>query len=98
MFITTIIRQFLEYLDYFMGKINQLQPTSTNTNRKGREYKRGIKSSTESIQIAKELFDEQQKKERKKKEKQDSEDEEFEKKKLLELEEMQEATQKKKQN
>ncbi|KAG2193120.1 hypothetical protein INT47_003111 [Mucor saturninus] len=36
-------------------KIEELQPPSVNTNRKGRKSKRGIKSSTERLKIAKEV-------------------------------------------
>ncbi|KAG2191762.1 hypothetical protein INT47_010578 [Mucor saturninus] len=39
-------------------KMDELQPPSVNTNRKGSKSKRGIKSSTERLKIAKELFDE----------------------------------------
>lgn len=71
-------------------KMNELRPPSTNTNRKGRKSKRGVKSSTERLKIAKENFDEHQKKEIKKKEKKEKEEGEFrEKRKLLEIEERQ---------
>lgn len=69
-------------------KITQLKPPSINLNRKGRKSKKGVKSSTERLKIAKELFEEAQEKEIKKKEKEEKQNEEFEKtKRQLEIEE-----------
>lgn len=61
-------------------KMDELQPPSVNTNRKGRKSKRGVKSNTERLKIASELFEEHQNKEIKKKEKKEKENEEFERK------------------
>ncbi|KAI9270145.1 hypothetical protein EDC94DRAFT_656322 [Helicostylum pulchrum] len=71
-------------------RMDELKPPYVNSNRKGRKAKQGVKSSTESLQISKESFDEFQtknikEKERKRKKIKISK----RKRKLLELEEMQ---------
>ncbi|KAI8985364.1 hypothetical protein BDB01DRAFT_905340 [Pilobolus umbonatus] len=46
-------------------KIGDLKPPTTNNNRKGRNAKSGVKSSTERRKIFREIFEEKQKKEQK---------------------------------
>lgn len=78
-------------------KIDQLKPPTTNSNRKGRPSAQGVKSGTKRLQIAKELFEESQKKDIKKEEKKQKEEENMEKKRrILEIEERHVALEQKK--
>ncbi|KAI7868052.1 uncharacterized protein EV154DRAFT_582268 [Mucor mucedo] len=78
-------------------KIDQLKPPTTNSNRKGRPSAKGVKSGTKRLQIAKELFEESQKKDIKKEEKKQKEEENMEKKRrIFEIEERHVALEQKK--
>lgn len=69
--------------------ITSVKPPSTNLNTKGRKSTKGVKSSTERLKIAKELYEEDLQKNIKKKEKEDKKNEENEKKRRqIEIEEM----------
>ena len=64
-------------------KLDSLKPPSTNTNRKGRKAKTGVKSSTERLAIYREIFEQKQEKNiknREKKEKKEKAEEETKRK------------------
>ncbi|KAI8988752.1 hypothetical protein BDB01DRAFT_833808 [Pilobolus umbonatus] len=80
-----------------MVNVDMLLPPSTNTNRKGRKSKKGVKESTKRLEILREIFEKRQVADVKKKEKDEKVKVETEKKKrFLENEERHVALQLKK--
>ncbi|KAI8986022.1 hypothetical protein BDB01DRAFT_75368 [Pilobolus umbonatus] len=66
-----------------MVNVDMLLPPSTNTNRKGRKSKKGVKESTKRLEILREIFEKRQVADVKKKEKDEKVKVETEKKKIL---------------
>ncbi|KAI8969525.1 hypothetical protein BDB01DRAFT_840179 [Pilobolus umbonatus] len=77
--------------------MTQLKPPTVNTNRKGRKAKRSVKSGVERMTIAREMFEEEQKKEIERRKVEEKRQEELGKKrKLVEDEQLDQEIEKKK--